>query len=201
MRRTWNSVSHRRHAALTALRLSAVIAAGTVLIVTSLAVSAAGTQRRTSGGVSEPPHAERPIAAFDTNYPLTYSTEHRTAELAATAQAQADAAAAAAAANRGQSAGTGAGTSSSGCAAGDFECFKACTLNIESHGDYGAVSSGGTYRGAWQFDQSTWDSNAVAAGRPDLVGQDPASAAPGAQDAVAAITYQARGSQPWGGRC
>jgi hypothetical protein len=84
---------------------------------------------------------------------------------------------------------------------GDFACFQECTLEIESHGNYGAVSPGGTYRGAWQFDQSTWDSNAAASGRSDLVGLDPATAAPGDQDAIAHDLYQRRGNQPWGGRC
>ena len=85
--------------------------------------------------------------------------------------------------------------------AGDFSCFKECTLDIESDGNYGAVSPGGTYRGAWQFDQTTWDSNSAASGRDDLVGLDPASAAPGDQDEIAHVLYQSRGNQPWGGRC
>jgi hypothetical protein len=85
--------------------------------------------------------------------------------------------------------------------AGDFSCFKECTLDIESDGNYGAVSPGGTYRGAWQFDQPTWDSNSAASGRDDLVGLDPASAAPGDQDEIAHVLYQSRGNQPWGGRC
>jgi hypothetical protein len=85
--------------------------------------------------------------------------------------------------------------------AGDFSCFKECTLDIESDGNYGAVSPGGTYRGAWQFDQPTWDSNSAASGREDLVGVDPSTAAPGDQDQIAHVLYQSRGNQPWGGRC
>jgi hypothetical protein len=97
---------------------------------------------------------------------------------------------------------TGGASSSGGSRCqGDFSCFKECTLPIESHGDYGAVSSGGTYRGAWQFDQPTWDSNAEASGRSDLVGVDPATAAPTDQDSIAHDLYQRRGNQPWGGRC
>jgi hypothetical protein len=69
----------------------------------------------------------------------------------------------------------------------------------ESGGNYEAVSSSGTYRGAYQFDQRTWDSNAAASGRPDLVGTDPAAADSASQDQVAADTYSRRGSQPWGG--
>jgi len=89
---------------------------------------------------------------------------------------------------------------SSGCN-GDFACFKACTLEIESHGNYAAVSPGGTYRGAWQFDQSTWDGAVARAGYPEWSGRDPATAPPGMQDAAAHQLYLERGNQPWGGRC
>jgi hypothetical protein len=81
--------------------------------------------------------------------------------------------------------------------------FLACTRAHESDqaGGYQAVSAGGTYRGAYQFDRSTWDSAAGIAGRTDLVGGDPAAAAPADQDLVALALYHARGTQPWGGRC
>jgi hypothetical protein len=69
----------------------------------------------------------------------------------------------------------------------------------ESGGNYEAVSSSGTYRGAYQFDQRTWDSNAEASGRPELVGADPAAVDSASQDQVAADTYSRRGNQPWGG--
>jgi hypothetical protein len=101
---------------------------------------------------------------------------------------------------RGRARGGASSASGSRCG-GDFTCFKECTLEIESHGNYAAVSPGGTYRGAWQFDQPTWDSNAAASGRQDLVGADPATAASGDQDALAHDLYQRRGNQPWGGRC
>jgi hypothetical protein len=101
---------------------------------------------------------------------------------------------------RSRSGGSSSSSGGSRCA-GDFVCFKECTLPIESDGDYGAVSPDGTYRGAWQFDRPTWDSNAAASGRGDLVGVDPATAAPGDQDAIAHDLYQRRGNQPWGGRC
>jgi hypothetical protein len=86
-------------------------------------------------------------------------------------------------------------------AGGDVEAFLACTRSIESTGNYGAVSPGGTYRGAYQFDQRTWDSNASASGRGDLVGVDPARAAASDQDQMARDLYSRRGNQPWGGRC
>jgi hypothetical protein len=109
--------------------------------------------------------------------------------------------AAAAQASGGGSSGGGGTSRSGGRCNGDFDCFKPCTLDIESDGNYGAVSPGGTYRGAWQFDQPTWDSNSAASGRGDLVGVDPATAGPGDQDSIAYDLYQRRGNQPWGGRC
>jgi hypothetical protein len=63
------------------------------------------------------------------------------------------------------------------------------------------VSPGGTYRGAYQFDRSTWNSAAGLAGRPDLVGVDPAAALPADQDLLALALFHSRGTQPWGGRC
>ena len=63
------------------------------------------------------------------------------------------------------------------------------------------VSSGGQYHGAYQFLQSTWDSTAAHAGRPDLIGVDPAAASPADQDALAANLYSWQGASPWGGSC
>jgi ribosomal protein L24E len=81
--------------------------------------------------------------------------------------------------------------------------FLACTRAHESDhaGGYGAVSSSGTYRGAYQFDRSTWDNAARLAGRFDLVGVDPAAAAPADQDLVAMALFHAQGGSPWGSRC
>jgi hypothetical protein len=81
--------------------------------------------------------------------------------------------------------------------------FLVCTRRHESDtsGGYAAVSSSGTYRGAYQFSQSTWNSTAARAGRPDLVGVDPSTAAPADQDFLALSLYSWQGAQPWGGRC
>src|SRR5207245_391718 len=78
--------------------------------------------------------------------------------------------------------------------------FLACTRAHESDsaGGYGAVSPGGTYRGAYQFDRSTWNSAARLAGRPDLIGVDPAAAAPADQDLLALDLFHSRGPAPWG---
>jgi septal ring factor EnvC (AmiA/AmiB activator) len=81
------------------------------------------------------------------------------------------------------------------------DAFLACTRGRESGGNYGAVSPGGTYYGAYQFLPSTWDSTAVHAGRQDLVGVLPTHASQYDQDEMAWTLYQWQGKAPWGGRC
>ncbi len=66
----------------------------------------------------------------------------------------------------------------------------------ESGGNYAAISPGGWYRGAYQFDFSTWDSVA-SRWMAHLVGTDPAAAAPTDQDLLASALYSERGWQPW----
>jgi len=92
---------------------------------------------------------------------------------------------------------------STGSCAGALACFLACTRAHESDtaGGYQAVSPDGVYRGAYQFDQTTWNSVAASIGRGDLVGVNPAGASPGDQDTLATALYEMRGNQPWGGRC
>ena len=63
--------------------------------------------------------------------------------------------------------------------------IRAC----ESGGDYGAVSSSGTYRGAYQFDYATWQSVGGSG--------DPAAASPAEQDMRAQMLYEQSGSSPW----
>jgi Transglycosylase-like domain len=72
----------------------------------------------------------------------------------------------------------------------------AALRHCEASGDYGAVSSGGRFRGAYQFDRATWDLIARES-FPHLVGADPATASPGDQDAVALALYRIRGASPW----
>lgn len=59
----------------------------------------------------------------------------------------------------------------------------------ESGGRYNATSSSGKYRGAYQFDNHTWQSVGGSG--------DPAAASPGEQDSRAAALYAKRGSAPW----
>ncbi len=86
--------------------------------------------------------------------------------------------------------------------------FLVCTRSHESShtapaydDGYGAINPSGTYRGAYQFSRSTWDSTARHAGRDDLVGIDPASATQEDQDGLALALYEWQGADPWRGRC
>lgn len=66
----------------------------------------------------------------------------------------------------------------------------------ESSDNYQAVSPGGTYRGAYQFSQSTW--NWVAGQHfPSHVGEDPRFAAPEVQDAMTRALWSMQGPAPW----
>jgi peptidoglycan hydrolase CwlO-like protein len=80
--------------------------------------------------------------------------------------------------------------------------FLQCVVQAESGGNYGAVSPGGTYMGAFQFSQATWNYAAQAAGLPGLVGVPPNTASPADQDTVAIALYALDGEQPClGDRC
>ncbi len=80
--------------------------------------------------------------------------------------------------------------------------FLQCVVQAESGGNYGAVSPNGMYMGAFQFSQSTWNSAAQAAGRPDLIGVPPNLASKADQDTLAVVLYSLDGGQPWlGDRC
>ena len=84
----------------------------------------------------------------------------------------------------------------------DHGDFLSCVRWRESRGDYSVHNSQGSgASGAYQFMPGTWSSIADAVGRSDLVGMDPADAAPADQDAMAAALYSQQGSRPWGGAC
>lgn len=59
----------------------------------------------------------------------------------------------------------------------------------EASGNYQVTNFSGKYRGAYQFDQTTWE---TVGGKGD-----PAAATPAEQDKRAAILYATRGSSPW----
>lgn len=66
----------------------------------------------------------------------------------------------------------------------------------ESGDDYTVVDRSGSFRGAYQFTRSTWDS--VASRHFEwLVGVDPAEAEPWWQDLMARALWSERGRGPW----
>lgn len=65
----------------------------------------------------------------------------------------------------------------------------ACIRHFESRGDYSATNPSGKYRGAYQFDRSTWRSVGGSG--------DPARASRAEQDHRAALLYKSRGLSPW----
>jgi len=80
--------------------------------------------------------------------------------------------------------------------------YLRCVVQVESGGNYGAVSPNGLYMGAFQFTQATWNLAAQAAGLPSLVGVPPNLASKADQDAVAVALYALDGRKPWlGDRC
>jgi Transglycosylase-like domain len=79
--------------------------------------------------------------------------------------------------------------------------FLQCVLRVESGGNYGAVSPGGTYMGGFQFGQPTWNEAAQLAGMPQLVNVPPNDATPAEQDDLAIALYRADGEQPWDDSC
>ena len=79
-----------------------------------------------------------------------------------------------------------------GPTAAQWDALRAC----ESTHNYEAINHTGTYRGAYQFSQQTWD---WVAGihQPHLVGVDPATAPPAWQDIMAYTLYAMRGWDQW----
>lgn len=61
--------------------------------------------------------------------------------------------------------------------------------HCEATSDYEAINNSGKYRGAYQFDQATWESVGGTG--------DPAFASTIEQDKRARVLYERRGSAPW----
>jgi peptidoglycan hydrolase-like protein with peptidoglycan-binding domain len=72
-----------------------------------------------------------------------------------------------------------------GSAASALARIAAC----ESGGNPAAISSGGRYRGKYQFTRATWHALGGTG--------DPAKAGEAEQDRLALLLYQQRGTQPW----
>lgn len=80
-------------------------------------------------------------------------------------------------------------STSGGGGGGTLACIR--RHESDTAGGYGAVSGSGKYRGAYQFDQRTWESIGGSG--------DPATASPAEQDRLAAKLLEQRGTQPWAG--
>ncbi len=191
-----------------------------VAIAASVAVAAPSSAEHSRGPKLDKLHAERPIAASESSNAVLsitdagfekaakqvqdYLTDLQYQELGAYLRAldmqavvdyiaSLQAAEAAAAPHRVSSA------VSYSSNPGDF---LSCVRNRESGGNYGVYNSGGSgAAGAYQFMPGTWNSIAASSGRSDLVGLDPAQAAPVDQDAMAQALYAQQGAAPWGGGC
>jgi len=87
--------------------------------------------------------------------------------------------------------------SSSAYSGNILECIK----HRESDGHYDIINRSSGAAGAYQFMPGTWNNNAASAGRPDLVGVNPADASPADQDAMAQHLMATQGLGPWGGSC
>ena len=166
--------------------VAAVLAGGFVVSSALPAGADTGDERR------DRLHAERPIAAATSNPVFIHPDMAAQIEEAEFLQGVAPSASGTPA-SRGPrpkprprpppAAGAGAPPPSArpvGSCNGDVACFLECTKAHESDtsGGYGAVSSGGTYRGAYQFAQRTWDAAVAGAGHEEYAGM-PADAGAG----------------------
>lgn len=180
-----------------------VVAGGFVVASAFPATAQAAQERR------DRLHAERPVAAAPSTgevfvHPdLAAQIEQAEAEERATLEAwYMEAVETVAAQSSGYSGSTVSSTRYGSCN-GDVACFLECTKAHESDtsGGYNAVSGSGTYRGAYQFSQRTWDAAVAGAGFEEYAGM-PADQVPASvQDAAAAHLYSVSGTRAWGGRC
>jgi len=180
------------------------VVAGGFVVASALPATADSTHER-----RDRLHAERPIAAQPVNVPASDSdiaAQVAQAEAEENAKLEAwylDAVATVAAESRGYSSGSTVRSPGYGSCNGDVACFLECTKAHESDtsGGYNAVSGSGTYRGAYQFSQGTWDAAVAGAGYDEFAGV-PADQVPASvQDAAAAHLYSVSGTSAWGGRC
>ena len=80
------------------------------------------------------------------------------------------------------------------------EALLGCIRKYETGGGTdtrGNYASNGRYKGAYQFDQRTWDAAARSSVHTDWYGRNPATAPHEIQDSMASHLYRQRGLQPW----
>lgn len=91
--------------------------------------------------------------------------------------------------SRGGGGGTPTATTQYGGPTVNLDQAWAYLRDCESGGNYKAVDPSGTYLGAYQFDQQTWESVGGSG--------SPVDASPAEQDYRAWLLYQQRGNSPW----
>jgi peptidoglycan hydrolase CwlO-like protein len=192
--------SYLGHATGSEQQLQSVQAQVTGQLATAVAQQAAAQSAAAAAAVAA---AQRAAAKSSTtrapSAPTTRAPSAPTSTSPSASPAQSSTASTAPAPVPAPSAGGGAGGASTDPA---LNPFLQCVVQAESGGNYAAVSPGGTYMGAFQFGQSTWDLAAQAAGLPGLVGVPPNTASRADQDTVAVALYALDGQQPWlGDRC
>lgn len=79
--------------------------------------------------------------------------------------------------------------------------YLACVREHESDDEYTAVSPSGSFFGAYQIDQQTWNNTVQHAGLTSLYDVQPNEATPASQDEVAMALLQWQGTAPWAGDC
>jgi hypothetical protein len=186
-----------------ARRAIAIVAAATLMIVTTVVVVTTSPTEDAEARSTSGAAAAEPLAYADLLLPSELSRAAEAAENAREVRAEAEqvrrflegAAAAEAervAAEQAAAAAAAQAAAQRSAMGGGWAALRRC----ESGGNYGAVSANGTYRGAYQFSRSTWNSVASRS-HPHLVGVDPAAAAPADQDAMALALYRSSGARPW----
>jgi hypothetical protein len=181
-------------------QLQSVQAQVTGQLATAVAQQAAAQSAAAAAAVAD---AQRAAAKSSTtrapSAPTTRAPSAATSTSPSASPAQGSTASTAPAPAPAPSAGGGSGGAT---ADPSLNSFLQCVVQAESGGNYAAVSPGGTYMGAFQFSQSTWNLAAQAAGLPGLVGVPPNTASRSDQDTVAVALYALDGQQPWlGDRC
>jgi len=184
--------------------LIAAVLAGGFVVASTLPASAEGRDER-----RDRLHSERPTAAAIESLPFVHPDlavqimEAEAAEHAAYAAALEAWYVEAMESQRQSRLGSGGSSVGRGSCNGDVACFLECTRAHESDtsGGYEAVSGSGTYRGAYQFNQGTWDAAVAGAGYAEYAGLPADQVPAGIQDAAAAHLYSQSGTRPWGGRC
>jgi hypothetical protein len=198
-----------------------VLLAVAVAVVASIVVPAFASAESGAADTSRPPHTDAPARASTTDRDTTarvaayvaavqaaqlrtrvagyVAAKQREAIASYVDATQRAAAARAAARHRRSNAVRSTSGTPRGANASSPGGFLACVRRHESGGNYAALNGRSGTAGAYQFMPGTWNNTARSAGRPDLVGVNPAAANAADQDALAQHLYATQGAAPWTG--